>query len=156
MKVWIFVLCILISFYSEAREKTRPHSIGGDYLLELTTGVTDEDGELVYDFGVDVEHFLDSEGHHYALGVTLEFTEIQDQSFYYLAGLISTYYYHYKFFVNAGVLTDFQGANEFKARIGLGKEFLLSHNYLLVPTLALEYLRGDVHPGFILGLAHEF
>jgi len=153
--VTLFVL-FLVSMPSQAREKSRPQSIGGDYLLELTLGFVDEGEEDVFEFGIEIERFLDKLEHHCAIGLVLEPGFSDEKKATYMALSMSFYYYHYKAYISSGLLSDFDDENEWKTRLGLGKEFFLARNYILVPALVVDNIRDEFNPGISIGLAHEF
>ena len=157
IKSFIIVFALFFSFFtSQAREKSRPKSLGGDYLLELTLGVVDEGEEDIFEFGIEVERFLDKAEHHCAIGLVLEPGFSDEKKSTYMALSMSLYYYHYKAYLSSGLLSDFDDINEWKTRFGLGKEFFLARNYILVPALVVDNIRDEFNPGISIGLAHEF
>lgn len=157
--MFIKLLCLALIFLpilSSAKQKSRPQSIGGDYLLELTMGVVNEGEEAVFEVGVEVERFLDPLAHHCALGFVFETSLENGRELYYTALSASAYYYHYKIYLSSGLFSDFDKVDEWKTRMGFGKEFFLRRDFILVPAFTLDYIGRDVNPGFSMGLAHEF
>lgn len=152
----IIAIWVLTASAAYSIEKSRPDSIGGDYLFELNIGLALEEEEDVEEVGFDVERFLDGSEHHFSIGFAteLEFKDHGEEIF--LAPLFSVYYFHMKLFLASGLLTDFDEENEWKTRLGLGYEFFLKGEYLLIPIVAIDYIDSEFSPALGLGLAHEF
>ena len=158
MKIFCLVsLFVLLNFNSAlAKEMARPSSMGGDYLLELNSGVVFENSEDVFELGFDLERFIDGTHHHFSLGFAseVEFKEHSDE--YFFGPLLSAYYLHFKGFVTSGLLTDFSHENQWKTRIGIGYEIIWLPHWLLVPTIAMDFIDSHIDPAITIGLACEF
>ena len=114
----------------------------------------------MFELGIDFEKFVENTNHHLAIGLASEIVFEREGRFereYYLGPSISTYYHHFKLYFTTGILTDLRGENEWKSRVGVGHEFFFSkRNWLLVPSVALDFLDGKVNPALSLGFAREF
>jgi len=152
----LFLLLIFVANFSWANSKSRPNGISGDYLLELNAGVTFEDEEDVFEFGIDLERFIDGTHHHFSYGLATE-AEFKDESTEYFFGpLISAYYFHFKVFITSGILTDFDGEDFWRTRVGAGYEFVWKRGWIIIPTFAFDYIDDEINPAIVFGLAHEF
>ena len=119
-KILYLLLALFVNFSANAKEKSRPDSKGGDFLIELTTGLVLEEHEDVFELGIDFEHFISGTNHHFSNGLASEIEFKDHGSEYFFGPLISGYYHHFKLFLTTGVLTDFEGQNKWKNRIGFG------------------------------------
>ena len=154
------IITLLISFIfismTEAKEKSRPKSIGGDYVAEVNFGVVFEESEDVFELGFDFESFIKETHHHFSIGVATEIEFKEEETEYFLGPLLSAYFYHFKFFITSGILTNFQEEHEWKSRLGLGYEIVHLKDWILVPTFTLDYVDQEFDLGVSLGFAYEF
>ena len=121
----ISTIIFLVSTQSFGKEKSRPDSKGGDFLIELTTGLVFEEHEGVFELGADFEHFISGTNHHFSIGLATEMEFKGHGTEYFFGPLISGYYHHFKLFLATGVLTDFEGSEKWKNRIGFAYEFVI-------------------------------
>ncbi len=154
--IYLIILISLMYQSAFAKELARPNSIGGDYLLELNTGLVDEDNHKIYEVGFEVERFTDSFKHHCAIGLSFEATDLDDEIKYFAGGLVSFYYHHFKLFVSSGILLGSNDFKEWKTRYGFGREFFIKKDYIIIPAFTVDRLGGGSHPGFNIGIAKEF
>jgi len=139
-----------------AKENSRPMSKGGDYIVELTTGVAFEESEGVFEVGFDIEKFIEGTRHHFSIGLATEVEFKEHGKEYYMGPLFSFYYHHFKLFLTSGILTSFREESEWKSRAGLGHEFIFSKHYVFIPTVALDYVNGETSFATNLGVSCEF
>lgn len=138
----------------DAMEMSRPESFGGDFLTEINLGTVLTETEELLEVGFDFEYFVPGSHHHFSVGFATDFV-FSNQKKYYFGPLVSAYFYHFKFFLSSGVMTDFQDLTTWRTRLGTGYEFIF-HRTLIIPTVAIDYDQGSVHWAFLLGLAREF
>lgn len=157
VKLWSFIVLftLLMGLNSYAKEESRPDSIGGDYIVEVNNGIVFEENEDVYEIGFDFEYFLPKSRHHFSIGLATEI-QVKEHMQYYIGPLFSAYYYHTKLFISAGLLTDFDGENLFRSRLGLGYEFIFANHNIIIPTVTIDVDHEEVSWGILIGLAHEF
>ena len=142
--------------YVEGNEKSRPHSIGGEYIVEYNTGLALESSEGVFEVGVDFERFVKGTDHHFSLGFSTELSFNEWGKGYFFGPLLGAYYLHFKMFIASGVLTDFESHSLWKTRVGAGYEIILYKSWIFVPTIAVDFLDGHLNPTMALGVACEF
>ena len=155
-KYILFLLIIICNTNISAKELARPESIGGDYLLEASLGFVSEEGETLYDFGLEVETFIDALKHQCAIGLSFEVEDLDGELTYFAEGLASFYYHHFKFFISTGTLFGPRDFKEWKTRFGLGHEFFIKKDYILIPAITMDRLESESYFGFNLGFAKEF
>jgi len=158
MKKIYFIMIVLLMHQplSFAKDVARPKSIGGDYLLEFSMGVMNEDSHEVYEAGFEIERFIDSLEHHCAVGLSFETTDLDGETKYYAGALTSLYYRHFKLFVSSGILFGEDNFKEWKTRYGFGREFFLKRYYIIIPAFTLDRVEGESHLGLNVGIAKEF
>jgi|GEM_PF-2608160 len=147
---------LLLSVGAEAKEQSRPDSIGGEYVLELNTGVAFEDSEDNLEVGIDFEKFVNGSRHHFSIGLATEIDFRELDEAYFLGPLLSAYYFHFKLFLTTGILTNFEEYNEWKTRMGLGYEIVWLEEWIIVPTLSIDSVENRLNLAASLGLAWEF
>lgn len=158
IRAQIFITLGCLFFYTPlyAIEKSRPLSSLESNLVEITFGMALD--EKIYEIGLDYEYFLPSMDHHLSIGIASEIEFMQEGHEYFIAPLLSIYYYHTKLFLSSGLLTDFSLRNHWKTRVGVGYEFFLDgHKLIMVPTVAWDMVEGESqYPAIVLGIAREF
>jgi hypothetical protein len=115
-----------------------------------------EDSEDIFEIGIDFEKFLEGTNHHFSIGIATEVDFKNHKNDYYFGPLFSFYYIHTKTFFSTGVLTDFEGNNEWKSRLGLGYELVLANHLLVIPYIAIDYVNDEINPTAGIGIAYEF
>ena len=155
--LFAFLLFVLAPAHKcKAIEKSRPKSMSGDYIIEFNSSLIFKKEKPVFEVGVDFERFIEGSNHHFSYGFAAEFEQTKYLSEYFVGPMISAYYFHFKIFLASGILTDFDGMNLWKSRLGIGYEFAWSSHWLVVPTVALDYVDSEFNPAIVLGLACEF
>lgn len=123
-------------------------------LIELTAGKIWTQHDQFYELGLDYEYFPRKFDHHLSFGIATEL-EFEEENEFFVGPLVSIYYHLVKYFLTTGL----QGHDSYwrlKTRMGIGYEFYIKQNLILVPNLTADYIDQEIHPGISLGLAHEF
>lgn len=144
MKIILFIVIIAFSHDSEAYDK----------LVEITLGNVWTPSEQFVETGLDLEYFPERFSHRLSLGLASEI-EFEKEKEFYTGPLVSLYLSEVKIFMTAGL----QGHNSYwrlKSRTGIGYDFHLPNEYLIIPNLTFDFIDREIHPGASIGLAKKF
>lgn len=152
----VFLITMLsMSFNADAIDKSRPDSIGGDYLVELNFGTIFHDDLVIYELGLDVERFIDGSAHHFSLGVSTDFEFQGPNRGYFFGPLVTAYFFHSKVFATTGLGIDIHHRKHWQTRVGGGYEFIFD-DFIVIPMIAYNFSEYSSSYVALLGLAHEF
>jgi hypothetical protein len=144
IRIYVILTIIIFSHNSEAYDK----------LAEFTFGKVWATHEQFLEIGLDFEYFPDQFSHRLSFGLASEI-EFEKENEFYAGPLVSIYLSHVKVFLTSGL----QGHNSFwrlKTRGGIGYDFHLPNEYLIIPNLTLDFIDHEMHPGVNIGLAKMF
>lgn len=123
-------------------------------LIELTGGKIWQENGPFNKVGEHWEYFPENFDHHLSFGLASEM-EFEERKEFYGGPELSLHFDHVKYFVSAG----FQGDDtnwRMKTRTGVGYEFHIQDDLILVPNLTANYFNEELHPGLSLGLTQVF
>lgn len=129
-------------------------SEGNDKLAEVTFGKVWAPTEQFYEMGLDLEYFPERFSNSFSFGLATEI-EFEKEKEFYAGPLFSIYISKLKLFTTSGL----QGHNSYwrlKTRIGVGYDFHLPNEYLIIPNITADLIDRETHPGVSVGFAKKF
>lgn len=144
MKRLFIILIIFFSHNSQAYDK----------LAEITLGNVWAVDEQFAEMGLDLEYFPERYSHFFSFGLASEIEFEKDKEFY-TGPLVSYYHSQKKIYITAGL----QGHDSYwrlKSRVGAGYDFHLSHAYMIIPNITVDFIDSETHPGLSVGVARKF
>lgn len=129
-------------------------SRANDKLAEITFGKIWTEDDQFLELGLDLEYFPSHFNHKISFGLASEI-EFEKKNEFYTGPLLSIYLNQLKVFMTSGL----QGHNSYwrvKSRLGVGYDFHLPEDYILIPNFTVDFIDSEVHQGLSLGIAKEF